>query len=61
MKFYATASAVVTSLALLANNVANVVGQDAQVPIRFDAEHNFTTLAGTWASGSQQVITGPVC
>lgn len=32
---------------------------DDQGPIRFDAEHNATTIIGTWSSGSQAVSTGP--
>jgi hypothetical protein len=51
MKFTLAASA----LALLAGSAA---GQ--QAPIAYDQEHNFTSLAGTWASGSQQVLTGAV-
>jgi hypothetical protein len=31
----------------------------AQEDIRFDAEHNATSIIGTWASGSKQVLTGP--
>jgi 3-polyprenyl-4-hydroxybenzoate decarboxylase len=51
MKFTLAASA----LALLAGSAA---AQQAQV--NYDQEHNFTSLAGTWASGSQQVLTGAV-
>lgn len=33
---------------------------DDQGPIVFDAEHNATSIVGTWSSGSQAVSTGPV-
>jgi len=51
MKFLSTAAAL---LGLLASNA---LAQDA--PVRYDAEHNATSLGGTWASGSQKVLTGP--
>jgi hypothetical protein len=53
MKF--SLQTVAAALAVFAGSVA---AQDA--PIRLDAEHNATSLQGTWASGSQQVVTGPV-
>jgi hypothetical protein len=52
MKFLSTAAALFGLL------VGNAVAQDA--PIRYDAEHNATSLGGTWASGSRKVVTGPV-
>jgi hypothetical protein len=46
-------------LALAAASLPAVVNaQDEQMV--FDAEHNATTLIGTWSSGSRQVITGAV-
>jgi hypothetical protein len=32
----------------------------AQTQVIYDQAHNYTSLEGTWASGSQQVLTGPV-
>jgi len=43
----------VTALALVGSTFAQT-----QVPIVYDAEHNASSIAGTWASGSQQVLTG---
>jgi len=37
-----------------------VLAQDDQGPIVFDSIHNVTTIYGTWSSGSQRVVTGPV-
>lgn len=33
---------------------------DTQGPIVYDLTHNATTIYGTWSSGSQHVLTGPV-
>ena len=55
---------ILTSLltVVLATFVTLVSGQvdDQQGPIKFDDIHNATTIYGTWSSGSQQVLTGPV-
>ncbi|KAJ3518192.1 hypothetical protein NLJ89_g36 [Agrocybe chaxingu] len=31
---------------------------DANGPIRYDLEHNVTTIVGTWSTGSKAVVTG---
>ena len=46
----ALASASLVALAAVAN------AQD----IKFDSEHNATTIIGSWASGSKNVTTGSV-
>ena len=56
MKFF-TAPLLALSVMLAALPSA-VLGQDPQIV--FDAEHNRTSIVGTWASGSRQVQTGPV-
>lgn len=50
MKFLSTAAALFGLLA------GNALAQD----VKYDSEHNMTSLGGTWASGSQKVLTGPV-
>lgn len=42
---------------LLTSLAQMVAGQN----IVYDAEHNATTIIGTWSSGSRNVQTGPVC
>jgi hypothetical protein len=32
----------------------------SQAPIVYDSVHNATVISGTWSSGSQGVLTGPV-
>jgi hypothetical protein len=49
MKFLSTAAALFGLLA------GNALAQD----VKYDSEHNMTSLGGTWASGSQKVLTGP--
>jgi len=44
---------------LLALFASTVSAQDNQGPIQFDSIHNFTTIYGTWSSGSKHVVTGP--
>ena len=40
---------------------ASFIGTTAQqVPIVYDSIHNATDLQGTWSSGAQNVVTGPV-
>src|SRR5260221_8162984 len=45
---------------VLASFASPVLAQDDQGPIVFDSIHNATTIYGTWSSGSQRVVTGPV-
>lgn len=45
-------------LAALASTVS--AQDDTQGPIVYDLAHNATTIYGTWSSGSQHVLTGPV-
>lgn len=47
-----------TLLAAIALLASSASAQDAQVV--YDQAHNASSLEGTWASGSQQVLTGSV-
>ncbi|THV00599.1 hypothetical protein K435DRAFT_776404 [Dendrothele bispora CBS 962.96] len=50
----------VAVLALASLSAAQeVTSTDVGEQIRFDAEHNATSLVGTWSSGSRAVMTGP--
>lgn len=53
MKFF---SSLLAAGAMLAALPTAVFGQDDQIV--FDAEHNQTSIVGTWATGSRQVQTG---
>ncbi|KAF5346137.1 hypothetical protein D9758_009939 [Tetrapyrgos nigripes] len=53
-----------TSLLLALASLSAIIAQevvtvDQGEQIQFDAEHNATSLIGTWSSGSQSVQTGP--
>ena len=45
---------------LIAVALAAIPQALAQAPIEYDLAHNATPIIGTWSSGSQQVLTGPV-
>jgi hypothetical protein len=44
---------------LLAAAGSTLAQDDPDTVIRFDAIHNFTSIDGTWSSGSKGVVTGP--
>jgi hypothetical protein len=44
---------------LLAAAGSTLAQDDPDAVIRFDLQHNATTLYGTWSSGSKGVVTGP--
>ena len=53
---------IVTTLVSVLLSAIPALAQDggSQTPIVYDAEHNATTIIGTWSSGSRKVLTGEV-
>jgi hypothetical protein len=47
---------IITTLVSVLLTAIPALAQD----IEFDAEHNATTIYGTWSSGSRKVLTGEV-
>lgn len=45
---------------LLTVVLASFIGTTSAQQIVYDAAHNATSIVGTWSSGAQNVLTGPV-
>ncbi|KIM29432.1 hypothetical protein M408DRAFT_328704 [Serendipita vermifera MAFF 305830] len=52
-------TALITVIFALFTHQVHAQTESIGPPIRFDAAHNASTIAGTWSSGSQHVQTGP--
>jgi len=49
----------ISIITLVLASFTGTTSAQSQVPIIYDSIHNVTSLAGTWSSGSKNVLTGP--